>query len=445
MSYIKMKAPDGDTGDVRLHNISEALRGGYQPVSETGRIRMKAPDGEIGEARIDMLQETLDGGFTIVESDYKDIPREAAAGVAQGLGGTVDFVDKAADYIGVGSKSISNVASGVSGAISSGLEGMKNFKEKNFPDAPKNEGLDNFHNAAIDGTRNFSDKAREYADSDDGLNLAHNLPESLGLNSNKARNKTVDVARTTGDFATMAIPAAGVSKGLDAATKGVRAVKSITTSGKVAKTPWLDKLNKFLEVKPDIKSLAKYAGVSAGSGAGLEVLKRGRRNDEDWATTTTGKIAQTTADIAYDMGSMMLGGLTVQGAGNYVLKKATQAITNPKSLVPFSFDAKKEKYISTMGNKVDEQLLKIAKDNDLPLRPDMLLQSKEASILVQNTLRSGFADKVYRDTFNKIPEKIYDNIEKTIFNDVSMYQASKEVIGDEATKLLNPNNTSNDR
>ena len=444
MAYLKMQAPDGEIGKVPLYKVSEAGRDGFKPYSETGLVRMKAPDGEEGNVKPENVLEALGDQFIIVEKDLSDMPKEFATGVTAGVGNLVDKagaisnttiakpLNLAHEYIGA---PIDRARAGIVEGAGKAIDYLNESTGKG--DDALSSTLTNWSNYAQErGT-----ELREQADEEDPYtykqNLKKDLPDGIGLkDDNKARSKMSDAVRTAGEFVPDVVDAVLISKGVGKLAQGVGAVKAVATNGKVLNAPWLDKLNKFLEVGTDAKSLAKLGVGFAGAGAGYSLAKRGYAPEP---TTTAGKVAQTSLDIAREIAGMTLGSLTVSGATTSATRAISTAISNPKeilSMVPFSRAKAERQFVNKYGGEIDENILKIAKDNNFPPRLDMLIDNPKTSHLVQNTLRSGFVDQKVYKPFTQVGEKIKKKIDKDILNDISPYLMSKEEVTDVAAQAI---------
>lgn len=450
MSYIKMKSPNGNIGDVALHNIGMGLENGFIAVPESGYIQMMSPSGKTGKVSPEDLKEGLDAGFKIVEKDLSDMPKEFATGVASGTGNLIDNaggitnalvappLNAAHKYIGA---PIDRARAGIVEGTGKAIDYVNDKTEAITGE--KSETLSSLAGSAHERANELNTQADEEDPYTYKQNLKKDLPETLGLkDDNKARSSMSDAVRTAGEFVPDVADAVLISKGVGQFTKAVGGVKAMTAGGKAVKTPWLDRVNKFLEVGTDAKSLAKLGVGFAGAGAGASLAKKGYRPEDERATTTVGKIAQASSDIGREIVGMTLGSLTATGAATGVVKGVSKVL-RPKewgetiaSITPFSRTRAENKFVNTYGGNVDEQILKIAKDNNLPARLDMLIDNPKTSNLVQVKLRSGFVDRVAWKPFTEVGERTKKEIETTILNDVSPYQMSKEEIGDRAVELI---------
>lgn len=302
------------------------------------------------------------------QATWTNRAKEFGQGVAANVGGMVDAANK---LVGAG---VAHTAGYVADVASYNA---------------KNAGLDTISKGIGDIASSAHKLGHQYQNS----NLAEQYPKAAFLQTNNTPDKTSKVLQSTGDVVTDVLPFTAGGKVLNALNQTYNAAKIVTKKGSTVAVPWLDKLNTFLG-----GTKLKHAPSFAGAGAGKELAK-----SDDPETSEVENAAREVAGLIFGAiaidSTMARTGKTVSD----IFQKTTP---------------KQRKFIDKYGGEVNKDVLESAKKLDLPLTPDLISNNPAAAFLVQNKLRSQFADEAFKETLNSISPSVINSLEDNVLNNI---------------------------
>ena len=173
------------------------------------------------------------------EATWSDRIKEVGQGVASSIGGVADLANKV----------VGAPVAHVAGMVAQGAGYLADKA--------------GFNNTA-EGLNNVAKGAYELGGQYQNSNVAGDLANAEMLKTENLPDTTSNVLKATASSAVDVLPFAGASKGLKLLDQGINAVQLVTKSGKTVATPWLNKLNTFLETPLNTKTVASFAGMGAG-------------------------------------------------------------------------------------------------------------------------------------------------------------------------------------
>ena len=392
---VKVTTPDGKIWDIKTSNLSTALQRGASYVSPTEQANQQ--ESNFGENNKGLVQSMANRVATgLLPETTLDRAKEFGQGIARGIGGTADFINK-------------NIVSPTINAAGNDIKRTGEF----FNDA----GINGLGNTVT----NFGNKAKEYAGEYDTSNAAETLPKSEFLQTTKKADEISDVYKAAGDVASSILPFSAAAKG----------VKLLTQAGGiVTKVPWINKMNALLETP----ITAKNTAIFAGAGAGGELAKS---NDPN-----TSEIENIVREVA---GSMFTA-VTVASGLNRLGAMTAKVIFDPKKYIFSPLKTYKDaKFIKNYGGEVNENVVASAEKLGLPLTPELISNNSKASFLANNRLKSEFVDASYSELNKNLNEKIIQSLEDNIFENIgtkiegSSAESAASVASTEAKKTISAN------
>lgn len=251
---------------------------------------------------------------------------------------------------------------------------------------------------------NAADSAHSYGQDLRQTNAGTSFPQNEYLKTQNQPDKTSEVLKASGSAATDLLPFSAASKG----------VQLLNKAGSIAKLPWLDKLNTFLNVDLNASTAASFAGM----GAGAELAKSDDPN----------------ANIAENAAREIVGGViggTIPHAAAGAVKGIASAVISPLETA----------LAETTGGRINQEAVNAAKKLGLHLPPSLATDSNIAKGIENTVLKSYFSAKVYNETIEKIPQTMVKEIEKNLDEIGSKvlgtdYKAASSVASDQYKSAL---------
>ena len=326
---------------------------------------------------------------------WTDRAKEFGQGVASGVGGLADAANKI-----VGAP-IAHTAGYIADAASYNA---------------KNAGL----NTISQGIGDIASSAHKLGSQYQNSNLAEQYPKADFLQTDNTQDKTSQVLKGAGSFTTDVLPMTAAGKGLNALNQTYNAAKIVTTKGTKLAAPWLDKINTFLG-----GTKLKDAPMFAGAGAGAEMAK----SDNPETSETENAMREVLGGI--------FGGAAVS---------SSMALTGKKIAdIAAKTSLKERKFINKYGGEVNKDVVQSAEKLDLPLTPDLISNNPNAAFLVQNKLRSQFADEAFKETLSSISPSLINSLEDNVLSNIGKKVASTDsksaasMVSNEAENVIKDN------
>lgn len=296
-----------------------------------------------------------------------DRAKQFGQGMVAAIGGTADMINR-------------NVAAPITEIAGYGVQ--------HVGEAVKNAGFENVGSSI----RSFGDQTREVAKGYANSNAGQDLPQSEFLKTEIAPDTAGTVLKGAG-YGVGEIPSYAF---------GGAGIKLLTKVGGVAKVPWINAINKFLETPINKNTIAGFAGA----GAGAELAKSDDPNTSD------------VENAVREMAGGMLGGVTATAA----TMKATKAVadlTLQKALNPVRA-IRERNFTKKYGakNGINEEAIAAAEKLGTPLTPDIISDNPAAAFLINNKLKSQFADEAYKKTIDNIPASVIKSLEDNVLDNI---------------------------
>ena len=346
-------------------------------------------------AEFDSQNTTQPNNKGIQQPTWTDRAKEYGQGLASGVGGIADAANKI-----VGAP-IAHTAGYIADAASYNA---------------KNAGLDTISQ----GIGNIASSAHKLGHQYQNSNLAEQYPKADFLQTDNTPDKTSKVLKSAGDMTTDILPMTAAGKGLNALNQTYNSAKIVTKKGATVAAPWLEKLNTFLG-----GTKLKHAPSFAGAGAGEELAK-----SDNPETSELENAARETVGLIF-------GAVTMDSAMSRTGKKVFDLLqrTTPKQ----------RKFIDKYGGEVNKDIVASAEKLGLPLTPDLISNNPATAFLVQNKLRSQFADEAFKETLNSISPSVVKSLEDNVLSNIGKKVASTDsksaasTISDEAQNVIKDN------
>lgn len=359
-SRISMVDPTGKVGTIPRNNLSRALDSGFKLHNVGERVKVVDPTGKEGSIPTNNLSKALQNGFILPEAGWGDVAQGFVKGAATGLGKVADTgiaaVSKMASYL-------DPTPMAAQGLVSP--EEQQQYKQAT------------------------SDVASDFWQNDKIAKVASDT-----LDTGVGYDPSVQVSEVAGEAGSQLLPFSAAAKGVQLATK----------VGGVAKLPWIQKLNAFLETPLTARNATAFAGMGAGS----ELAKSNEASD------TENIIREVIGGIVGGITAPAAAGKAVQG----LYKLTTEPLKTTKAIITSPYNAAKEAGSSllaaTTGGKLNKEALASAQRIGLQLPPGLATDSTLAKAIQNTALKSWFSSKAYNEVMQNIPKKLIEELESNL-------------------------------
>ena len=370
----------------------EAMSQGYRLSNPEQPINVINPQGTRGTIPMEDWVEASKQQYTLPTPDIGDYAQAFVGGAAQKIGKLADV------GVATGNAIAGGVAQGA-GYLAEKVGAADTANNLNqFADESYGYAKDYWQNPKIE-----QQAAKEW---DTGFN----------------NSKGIDYASAAGN----AVPDIGILKIVSGG------VKILTNAGGIAKMPWVQKLNTFLETPINPTTVASFAGAGAG-GAAL------KSDNPD-----TSEIENISREVA----GGILGGVTTGIAMQKSIKAMGEVFTNPAKYLKSPIKTYQEnEFIKKYGGDVNADAVASAEKLGLPLTPELVSNNPNAVFLANNKLKSAFVDEAYKELNNTIDQKIIKELEDKVLDKIgtkvegSNAESAASVASSEAKDAISTNFT----
>lgn len=351
LKFIVAHPRTGEQRPIPVGNLQKALSLGFKP--SQNEVKVAHPKTkEVRPIPAENLQKALSLGFTIPRPGAKDFGQAAVRGIGKTLGNLGDTVIAASSYA-MAKNPLVNIASNVSGG-------------------------------AIPNSEQLQEQAQDYWKNPKLERTASDYFQ------NNITTPGLEAVETAGEFV--------------GEVPGFKGVNVLAKAGnKALKLPWLDKVNKFLDVPlGDAKTAAKTVAGFAGAGAGSELAKSDDPN------------VGVVEDIARQVLGITLGAATgeaIPNAGIKATRAIAQTLTHPiETLKDFGITAATLPF----RGKVNKEVYDKAKELGIELTPAMLTDSYLAKFAENNVFESIFVAGAYKKAIDNISPSVLKTIDEKL-------------------------------